>query len=113
MIINLDPFWMFLCKLVFFRIRFEIADFVVKLGIVSIAGSNKGILIEVEYLPCMLSQHTWGLTVEFMQGFLGSAVNIQMPSTLEKKANDFYTPADTVHQYLEQFSAFRKFAQQA
>lgn len=84
-----------------------------KLGIVSIAGSNKGILIEVEYLPCMLPQHTWGLTVEFMQGFLGAAVNTQMPPSLEKKSNDFYVPADTVYQYLEQFAAFRKLAQQS
>jgi hypothetical protein len=52
----------------------------------------------------MLFQHAWGLTVEFMQEFLGSAVNTEMSSTLEKKSNDFYVPSDTVYQYLEQFT---------
>jgi mediator of RNA polymerase II transcription subunit 20 len=45
---------------------------------------------------------------EFMQGFLGSVIGKQMPPYLERKANDIYTPVDTVNQYLEQFAYFRK-----
>jgi hypothetical protein len=31
-----------------------------------------------------------------------------MPVYLERKANDIYTPVDTINQYLEQFAYFRK-----
>jgi mediator of RNA polymerase II transcription subunit 20 len=88
--------------------RFEIGDFVVKLGVVSIAGSYKGILVEVEYLPCHVIQSCWGLVIEFMQGFLGSVVSSQVPPYLKSRCADNYTPVDTIHQYLENFNAFRK-----
>lgn len=89
--------------------RFEIGDFLVKLGIVSVSGSCKGILVEVEYLPCIVVQSSWGLLFEFMQGFLGGVVSNQVPVILKRKAsNENYTPVDTVQQYLEQFNVFRK-----
>lgn len=88
--------------------RFEIGDFLVKLGIVSVAGSFKGILVEVEYLPCSVIQSCWGLLCEFMQGFLGSAVSSQLPPALKSKATEFFSPVDTIQQYLEHFNAFRK-----
>ena len=99
--------------------RFEIGDFLVKLGIVSTAGSFKGILVEVEYLPCVVFQNCWGLIFEFMQGFLGSVVTNQIPPYIVKKQQskptgpgqphpELYTPVDTIQQYLEHFAAFRK-----
>jgi mediator of RNA polymerase II transcription subunit 20 len=88
--------------------RFEIGDFLVKLGIVSVAGSGKGILVEVEYLPCQVAQSCWGLMIEFMQGFLGSVVTSQVPPYLKSKFNDKYSPVDTIHQYLEHFNVLRK-----
>jgi len=88
--------------------RFEIGDFLVKLGIVSVAGSCKGILVEVEYLPCQVAQACWGLMLEFMQGFLGSVVTSQVPPYLKTKFSDKYSPVDTIHQYLEHFNVLRK-----
>lgn len=88
--------------------RFEIGDFLVKLGVVSVAGSFKGILVEVEYLPCVVVESCWGLIFEFMQGFLGSVVPNEPPASLKKRFNDVYSPTDTIQQYLEHFNHFRK-----
>ncbi len=88
--------------------RFEIKDFVVKLGIVSVSGSSKGVLIEVEYLPCCVLQNCWSLLMEFMQGFLGSAITSQVPPILKPRFNENYSPVDTINQYLENFNNFRQ-----
>ena len=85
-----------------------------KLGIVSVTGSVKGILVEVEYLPCVVVQSCWSLIIEFMQGFLGSVISSQIPAYLRQKSEQIgggsyiYTPSDTAHQYLEHFANFRK-----
>jgi len=47
--------------------RFEIKDFLVKLGSVTIGGTVKGILVEVDYLPGIIPGTCWGLLAEFMQ----------------------------------------------
>lgn len=88
--------------------RFETGDFLVKLGLVSVGGSCKGILVEIEYLPCQVVQSCWGLMIEFMQGFLGSVVTNQVPPYLKSKFADNYSPIDTIHQYLEHFNILRK-----
>ena len=93
--------------------RFEIGDFVVKLGIVTANSSVKGILVEVEYLPCVSVLTCWNLMHEFTQGFLGSVVSNQIPPYLKQKnPNEVYTPADTIHQYLDHFIALRKSSMQ-
>ena len=48
---------------------------------------------------------------EFMQGFLGNAVD-GPPPHLKNKMNEMFGPADVVLQYLEHFNAFRKAAGQ-
>ena len=87
---------------------FEIGDFIVKLGIVSVTGSSKGVLVEVEYLPCQVVQNCWGLITEFMQGFLGSQVSNQPSQYLKSRFTANYVPDDTIHQYLDYFNSFRK-----
>lgn len=97
--------------------RYEIGDFVVKLGIVSVTGSVKGILVEVEYLPCLVVQSCWSLIIEFMRGFLGDVVPNQMPSYHKSRMDMvnpsmhrimIYTPENTINQYLEHFMMFRR-----
>ena len=91
--------------------RFQIGDFIVKIGTVTSGGQFKGILVEVEYSPCVVVSAAWNLIYEFLQGFLGSVVNHQAPTSLLKKknaSNEPYTPVDTIHQYLETFNNFRK-----
>jgi len=90
--------------------RFEIKDFVVKLGSVTTAGSFKGILVEVEYCPCLVPDNCWSLLAEFMQGFLGSCVSSIPAPYIKAKGNTTFTPEDTIRQYLDHFNQFRKSA---
>jgi len=93
--------------------RYEIGDFVVKLGIVSVTGSVKGILVEVEYLPCLVVQSCWSLIIEFMETYIGK-VSKYMPNHLKEKIYQFnikpyeYTPVDTTQQYLDHFMSYKK-----
>ncbi|GLV45723.1 Mediator complex subunit 20 [Carabus blaptoides fortunei] len=88
--------------------RYEIGDFCVKLGSVSVSQNFKGVLVEVEYRPCIIPANCWELMREFLQGFLGSSVQTTAPQYLQNRMQEIYTPMDTVHQYLEHFSFFRK-----
>ncbi|XP_069682121.1 mediator of RNA polymerase II transcription subunit 20 isoform X2 [Periplaneta americana] len=88
--------------------RFEIGDFCVKLGSVTMSQNFKGVLVEVEYRPCVVPSSCWELMREFLQGFLGSSVQSTPPQYLQNRMNEIYQPIDTIHQYLEQFGAYRK-----
>ena len=109
--------------------RFEIGDFIVKLGSVTVGGVFKGILVEVEYCPSVVPNTCWGVLQEFMQvwgyffifgivhnytflfqGFLGSCVGSTAPQHILNKGSETYTPVDTIHQYLQHFNIFRKTA---
>lgn len=74
-------------------------------------------MVEVEYRPCLIPSNCWELIREFMQGFMGAHVNAAMPAYFasasavvpqQSKQNDIYQPIDTVQQYLEHFSNYRK-----
>jgi len=109
LLLKLEKFYQKRLKIESKGTRYELGDFVVKLGIVTAASSVKGILIEVEYLPCVGVHACWDLITEFAQGFIGSEVTGQLkPYLKEKNPNEVYTPADTIHQYLEHFITFRK-----
>lgn len=78
------------------------------LGTVTISSNFKGILVEVEYRPCVVPMMCWDLMKEFLQGFLGSSIQTVPPLILQNKMQEVYSPIDTIHQYLEQFTLFRK-----
>lgn len=89
--------------------RFELKDFLIKLGSVTINGNLKGILVEVEYLPAIVPVTCWNLIAEFMRGFLGSCVSNQVPPPyINNKIKEAFSPVDTMRQYLEQFNIARK-----
>ena len=101
--------------------RYELGDFLIKLGSVTMSQNFKGILVEVDYRPCLVPASCWNLIRECLQGFLGSQVpnvipqyfNTQIPSNVNPaiiltKANDMYQPIDTIQQYLEHFTNYRK-----
>lgn len=97
--------------------RFELGDFLIKLGSVAMSQNFKGVLIEVEYRPCMIPSYCWELIREMLQGFMGGHVPSTIPayftapSTIlpnHNKLNDPYQPIDTIHQYLEHFTNYRK-----
>lgn len=87
--------------------RYELGDFIIKIGSVSLASNFKGILVEVEYCPCSIPAECWNLMKELMQSFMGSVVE-NMPTQVKNKLDDMYTPSDTINQYLEHFNSFRK-----
>ncbi|XP_042241180.1 mediator of RNA polymerase II transcription subunit 20-like [Homarus americanus] len=87
--------------------KYEIGDFLVKIGSVTMSGHYKGILVEVEYLPCVTPALCWSLVREFMQSFMGSCVKPTLPSYLQTRLHDIHTPQDTVQQYVEKFNEFR------
>lgn len=88
--------------------RYEIGDFCVKLGTVTVSQNFKGVLVEVEYRPCVVPDMCWILMREFLQGFLGSSVQTTPPAYLQNRMQEVYTPIDTIHQYLEHFTMYRK-----
>ncbi|CAN8018243.1 unnamed protein product, partial [Ixodes persulcatus] len=87
--------------------RYEVADFLVKVGSVSMGPSFRGILVEVEYLPCVVPSSCWDLMREFLQGFMGTAVQ-GPPQYLQGRMNELYNPVDTVQQYMDHFNSFRR-----
>ncbi|XP_022910422.1 mediator of RNA polymerase II transcription subunit 20 [Onthophagus taurus] len=88
--------------------RFEIGDFCVKIGCVTMNSAFKGILVEVEYRPCDIPSMCWNLLREFLQGFLGNVVLNNPPPYLQNRLQEVYTPIDTIQQYLEHFTSYRK-----
>ncbi|CAO1301044.1 unnamed protein product [Diamesa serratosioi] len=103
--------------------RFELGDFLIKLGSVTMSQNQnfKGILVEVDYRPCLVPGLCWELIREFLQGFLGSNVSTAPPPyfttpipanipghPVYTRLNDTFQPIDTVQQYLEHFNNYRK-----
>uniref|UniRef100_A0ABD2VZ83 Mediator of RNA polymerase II transcription subunit 20 n=1 Tax=Trichogramma kaykai TaxID=54128 RepID=A0ABD2VZ83_9HYME len=64
--------------------------------------------MQVEYKPCVVPANCWELMREFIQGFLGPSVPVQVPTYLQNRINELFQPLDTIHQYLDHFSQYRK-----
>ncbi|XP_042198166.1 mediator of RNA polymerase II transcription subunit 20 isoform X2 [Callorhinchus milii] len=87
--------------------RYQFSDFLVKVGTVTMGPSARGISVEVEYCPSIVSNDCWNLMMEFMQSFMGSHTP-GIPSVFTAKHDGIYTPTDTVIQYMELFNKIRK-----
>lgn len=102
--------------------RYEYSDFVIKLGSITVMENFKGILIEFEYRACMVLSLCWELLREMMELAIGVTVPKEYPSYfnpqpvvnamgqqhLHAKQNDIYEVMDTINQYLEHFTSYRK-----
>ncbi|XP_074595936.1 mediator complex subunit 20 [Brevipalpus obovatus] len=86
--------------------RFTKGDFTVKIGSVSIGPSFRGILIEIEYGPCLVPAHCWELLREFMASFMFPPRDPHV--YLQGKMNEIFTPLDTIQQYNDYFNSLRK-----
>ncbi|RUS80494.1 hypothetical protein EGW08_011745 [Elysia chlorotica] len=86
--------------------RFQLSDFILKVGSVSLAGSMKGILVEVEYCPSAIAADCWNLMKELLQSLIGGVAE-SPPRSLKPKMEEVYTPATTMLQYLNHFNNFR------
>ncbi|KAH8344700.1 hypothetical protein KR067_003881 [Drosophila pandora] len=88
----------------------------------SLFSNPQGILVEIEYKSCVILAYCWEMIREVLQGFLGISVSKDFPSyfapqtimtpmgqqQIHTKHNDIYEPMDTVKQYLETFTNYRK-----
>lgn len=89
--------------------KYTLGDFSIKVGSVSIGPSFRGILIEVEYGPCMIPAACWDLLKEFMSSFM--TMTPRDPHVyLQGKMNDVFSPIDIIHQYNDHFNNLRKMA---
>lgn len=102
--------------------RYEYGDFVIKVGSITMMENFKGILFEFEYKACVVISLCWELLREMMEIILGTAVPKEYPSYFNPqtvvnamgqqhvlaKQNDIYEVMDTINQYLEHFTSFRK-----
>lgn len=61
----------------------------------------------------------WDLIREFLQGFMGTSISNTIPmyftqpiptiqNTQQTRQNEIYQPLDTIQQYLEHFTTYRK-----
>jgi mediator of RNA polymerase II transcription subunit 20 len=97
--------------------RYQLDDIIVKVGSVVIGQSSsfRGVLVEVEYLPCVVAAECWPLMKEFIVGLLGPVINASLDVPSQHFRNTFdaiQSPSDVVLQYLEHFNNFRKVASQ-
>lgn len=87
--------------------KYSLADFVIKVGSCSVGPSFRGVLVEIEYGPCLVPNNCWDLMKEMAQGFLGASVT-QPHQYLQGRMNEIFTPLDVIHQYNDHFNALRK-----
>jgi mediator of RNA polymerase II transcription subunit 20 len=86
--------------------KYQIGDFTVKVGSAAIGPSFRGILIEVEYGPCVVPANCWELMKEFMGSFMSPPRDPH--HYLQSKMNDIFSPIDTIHQYADHFNILKK-----
>ncbi|XP_003737793.1 mediator of RNA polymerase II transcription subunit 20-like [Galendromus occidentalis] len=87
--------------------RYQVEDFVLKVGTVTIGTSARGLLVECEYQPCPVTASCWELMRELMESLLGVPLNQPGPY-LALRMREIYTPVDTIQQYMEHFNVLRK-----
>lgn len=90
--------------------RYEYGDFVLKFGQVSAGPSFKGIIVELEYLPCLDVQQCWGLIGEFLSSFMDPSFTLPTAPKCSNKTTELFCPSDTILQYIEVFNTYRKSA---
>lgn len=86
--------------------KFILGDFVIKIGSVSMGTTFRGILLEIEYGPCVVPSYCWDIMKEFMGSFMTPPRDPH--PYLQGKMNDVFSPVDKVHQYNEHFNSMRK-----
>jgi len=86
-------------------LRYEWNDFLIKVGIVSIGPNVKGILLEVEFVPCIVLHDCRELMREVVGGILGSLDQTPIPNS---NPTELYHPKDKIKLYHDAFTSFRK-----
>lgn len=87
-------------------LKFELceADFVIRIGQVLQDNSSilRGIIIEIEYTPCLVPANCWDIIAQVAQNFLPPS---QIPNA---PTCDIFRPVDTIRQYQQTFNSMRK-----
>ncbi|KAL1283744.1 Mediator of RNA polymerase II transcription subunit [Trichinella pseudospiralis] len=76
--------------------KYVISDFTVRTSVATIASNFKGILVEVEYRPCIVMQLCGDLMKEFCTALLGTAASGPPTFAGLTKPNQRYVPIDTI-----------------
>lgn len=88
--------------------RYVLSDFILKAGIVTHGTNTRGIVVEMEYTPCIYAKECWNLLSELHQSVSGAQVLTESQLFQQMKPTDIYTPECTSLQYVELFNGFRK-----
>ncbi|XP_031571421.1 mediator of RNA polymerase II transcription subunit 20-like [Actinia tenebrosa] len=88
--------------------RYEHGDFILKIGQVLIGPSVKGVVIELEYLPCQDVDQCWSLIIEWAASFLGSSFSAPSIPKTSNKETGLFRPSDIILQYIDLFNSYRK-----
>ena len=86
--------------------KYSVGDFTVKVGSAAIGPSFRGLLVEVEYGPCVVPAYCWDLLKQFMGSFMTPPRDPH--PYLQGKMNDVFTPVDTIRQYNDHFNSLKK-----
>jgi hypothetical protein len=91
---------------------FKLGDFQFKLGAVTHASSNRGLLAEVTYSSANTNHDAYGVICEFVLSTFGWSNLNEMVSNFvrRKQPNANYGPEDTIVQYFEHFTFYRNAA---
>ncbi|KAG9509100.1 Mediator of RNA polymerase II transcription subunit 20, partial [Fragariocoptes setiger] len=91
--------------------RYELSegDFVIRVGAVTYAqqSSSRGIVIEIEYRPCLIPSMCSKIICDVAEHFMSSS-HVQAPSYLNSRMSDIFQPIDYIKQYHELFTGLRK-----
>jgi len=88
--------------------RYEYGDFIIKFGQVSTGPNFKGVVIEIEYLPCFDVEQGWPLLKEFVTSSMVQPITLPPPPKVSSKATVLFSPADTIRQYVNIFNNYIK-----
>uniref|UniRef100_A0A915IT09 Mediator of RNA polymerase II transcription subunit 20 n=1 Tax=Romanomermis culicivorax TaxID=13658 RepID=A0A915IT09_ROMCU len=92
--------------------KFNLHDFTIRLSNVVVAGSAKGVIVEVDYNCCFVPNLCQGLMREFCSSLLGQ-IGQQPPVCIARfKDSQSYAPIDTISQYFSIFLKYRQLQQQ-
>ncbi|CAK8698261.1 unnamed protein product [Clavelina lepadiformis] len=87
--------------------RYEFGDFIIKIGIVSMGPSTKGIALELEYAPCRFPLDCWELMTEMLHELIDDQAPASLPQVIAQKP-DANLAELTALQYIRLFNNLRK-----
>ena len=81
--------------------KYRLGDIVVRIGSITQTSNFKGLILEIEYMPCHDAAICWNILSEFLTNHIDSSLAIpQPPSQYIDSRQGLFSEADTIVQYL-------------